>query len=251
MSRPGYRQTEQVNDLEKRGPTPAEIALGTAFAALLTMPAGPAAPVLGALAAPLTIKMTTLIVAEWTRKTQVVAAAALEASGLGDPEEFCEALAGNADMIALTQKILWAASISGNDGKIRALGTLLGGAVAARGDKLDETNLLVNALAELEAPHAVILDIITASAPDDATQRALAGPDFPASQPIGWLVTQIEAEIDLDPAFILAAVNTLVQHGLAGTMPLYGSGSRYAITKFGRALTAVMRGPGVPPGGYH
>src|SRR6266566_2805415 len=85
-------------------------ALGQVFAAILGLAfGGPAAPVLMAALGPFTTRWMERAAAEWTRKTEVVADAALVASGLSDPEE------------------------------LRTLGAFLGGAVASRGDRLDET----------------------------------------------------------------------------------------------------------------
>src|SRR6266496_5272183 len=82
-------------------------ALGQVFAAILGLAfGGPAAPVLMAALGPFTTRWMERAAAEWTRKTEVVADAALVASGLSDPEEFCEILYGDPELIALAQKII-------------------------------------------------------------------------------------------------------------------------------------------------
>jgi len=63
---------------------------------------------------------------------RVVTESALGASGLG-PDELGDALTGDPDMIALTQKVLEAAAASGNEQKLRGLGELLGRAAANPG----------------------------------------------------------------------------------------------------------------------
>jgi hypothetical protein len=144
--------TERVTDLENpRGRDMTVAAIGATFAAILAIGTGPLAPVVAAAATPLTTRMAELAAAEWRRKSHVVAESALEASGLAS-EAFCEALAGDPDMIALTQKVLWAASVSGSEQKLRGLGDLLGRVAANPGDRLDETQVLVAALADLEGP---------------------------------------------------------------------------------------------------
>src|SRR6266567_3053164 len=70
------------------------------------------APVTAAAMTPLTTRMVELAAAEWRRKSSVVADSALRTSGVGDPEDFCRAPDGDPDMIALTQKILFAASVT-------------------------------------------------------------------------------------------------------------------------------------------
>ena len=88
----------------------------------VALPAGPAAAaVAGAALTPVTTRMVELAAAKWRRKSGLVAETAVAASGLGD-EELCARLAGNPDLLALAQKILWAASMSGNEHKLRTLG---------------------------------------------------------------------------------------------------------------------------------
>jgi hypothetical protein len=69
--------------------------------------------------------MMELIFSEWSRKGNVVTAAAMRASGLG-PNEFCGILGGDPGSDGAGTRILWAASISGNEHKLRVLGGLLG-----------------------------------------------------------------------------------------------------------------------------
>jgi len=69
---------------------------------------------------------------------------------------------------------------------------LLGGGVANRGDRLDEIQLLVDALADLDAPHALALNVLAGPAPDDEGCRCsvryqeLAGRAWSAA-PRAWL----------------------------------------------------------------
>jgi hypothetical protein len=150
-----------MSDLPERRPTEemAVNATGAGLAALLgyvVLPAGPvAAAVAGAALTPFATRMVEMAAAEWRRKSELVAETALAASGLSD-EEFCDALSGNPELFALAQKILWAASMSGNEHKLRTLEQLLGGAVKNRGDRLDETQVLAAALTDLEAPHVAV-----------------------------------------------------------------------------------------------
>ena len=212
-------------------------ALGHVFAAILGGAfGGPVAPFLTAALDPLTTRWMELAAAEWTRKSQVIADAALEASGLSDPEEFLEILDDNPELIALSQKIMWAASISGNSHKLRTLGALLGGVVASRGDRLDETQLLVSALADIEEPHTVVLDILTQPAPDDQVYRRKHAKDVKAArakaanpssfripphrdqselmayEPGAWLPEQIQKQLPMPPGFVFACLSVLTRH---------------------------------------
>ena len=244
-------QTELVTELEKpNGHAMAVEAVGATFAVILAAGTGPLAPVVAAVATPLTRRMVQLVAAEWRRKSDVIADTALRASGLGDPEDFCSALVGDPDMIALTQKILWAASVSGDDRRLQALGTLLGRAAGRPGgDRLDETQLLVSALADLEAPHLIVLDVIADPAPDDAQVRSHPGSELAESEPVGWLPEQVQEQVNLDPQFMLACLNALTRHGLASTLGVLGGGQRFRITQLGRAIAIVMHGPGSPSDG--
>jgi len=102
------------------------------------------------------------VAAEWRRKNNVVADSALQTSILDTPERLAEVLTGDPSMIALTQKILFAAAVTGNERNLRAFGALLGGAVRRHGDWPEETNLLIDALADLEDLHVMIMDVSAA-----------------------------------------------------------------------------------------
>jgi hypothetical protein len=209
--------------------------LGATLAVFLSMSTGPLAPVVAAAATPLTTRMMERIAEEWRRKSNVVAESALAASRL-DPEDFCDALAGDPDMIALTQQVLWAASVSGNEQKLRGLGNLLGRAAAHPGDRLDETQVLIAALRDIEGPHLLVLEVLTGSSPDQWTKTS----------EVGWPLKYVAARVDLDPEFVPACLSALTRHGLAtGVSGL--DGERFRITQLGRAVALAMRGLGREP----
>jgi hypothetical protein len=204
-------------------------AAGSAFAAFLAAPTGPAAPFVAAAIVPLTTRMVQKAAAEWRRKSDVIANTAVQFSRLDDPGEFCEAVVGSPEMIALTQKILLAASLTGSDRKLQALGALLGTAVGRKGIRLDETNLMTDALADLEEPHVAVMDVIAAPAADPEGR-------------IGWLVEQVQAEVAMEPDLVLACLYALTRHGLAITeQNNYGAIPRFELTNFGRALADYMK----------
>ncbi len=197
-------------------------AVGAAFGAILgcvALPAGPlAAAAAGAMITPYTTRLVELAAAEWRRKSDLVGETAVAASGLGI-EQFCEVLAGDQELLAPAQRILWAASVSGNEHKLRTLGQLLGGAVKDRGDRLDEVQVLAAALADLEAPHVAVLDVLTRPAPGEPS-----GPGW-------WRPAEVEANIPMDPGFVLGCLNTLVRHGLATNTPGLNGVSNFALTE--------------------
>ena len=213
---------------------------GAVLAIFLASVTGPLAPFVAAAATPPTTRMAELMVGEWRRKARVVTESALGASGL-DPEDLGEALTGDPGLIALTQKVFEAAAVSGNEQKLRGLGELLGRAAANPGDRLDEAQVLVAALADLEGPHLLVLDVLTQQAPGKWATGSL----------IGWTPMQVRARVSLDPEFVLACLNALTRHGLAA--PLSGTGlaggeeQRFEITRLGEAIALAMGNAG-PPG---
>jgi hypothetical protein len=221
------RQTGRVAHLEKpgEGRAVATEMVSAAFAAILALPAGPAAPVVAALAAPLMARMAERVAAEWRRKTCVVAETALSTAGIADPEAFCDALTSDPGMIALVQKILFAAAVTGNDRKLHALGAVLGR--AAQGHRLDETNILIDALAALEEPHVIVMEVIASEAPENRP---------------GWLSQHVQAKVALKPDLVLAVLSTLTRYGLAGSdRNVYGSVDQYMLTRFGHLVLDLMR----------
>ena len=171
-------QAAYVGDSLER-PTGGEMAIaaiGQAFATFLGLAVGgPAGAVLGSALGPYGIRLIQLSAAEWGRKSEILAETALDASGVESPEEFFDILSQNPALSALMQRILWAASMSGNDSKLRAFGSLLGGAVARRGDRLDETEMLSAVLADIEKPHVITLEILASDPPDAEDQSQEAG----------------------------------------------------------------------------
>ena len=227
-----------MDDLPDRRP-PQELAAnatGLGLAALLgcvALPVGPvAAAVAGAALTPYTTRMVELAAAEWHHKSELIAATAAATSGL-DEEEFCARLSGNPDLIALAHKILWAASMSGNEHKLRTLGQLLGGAVKDRGNRLDETQILAAVLAELEAPHVVILDLL--SRPEEEYRERM-NTTGPLAGLFWWRQDLVEANTPMNRAFVLACLNALNRYGL-----VFEHNARYALTELGLALAKVMR----------
>jgi hypothetical protein len=207
--------------------------------------------------------MAELIFSEWSRKNNVVTAAAVQTSGL-DPDAFCDILEGDPALMVLAQRILWVASISGDEHKLRVLGGLLGGAIASSGDKLDETGLIVAALADIDAPHTAVLEILARPAPDEERYAAKAAEDAEAArataanprsfripprrdaaelmayEPYAWLPGQIEEQLPLPPGFTRACLSVLARHDLARALSTYGGGQRFKITEFGTAMLNAM-----------
>jgi hypothetical protein len=215
-------------------------AVGSGFAALIGLAmGGPAGALAGAALTPFGIRWIRLAAAEWTSNSQVVAESAVKASGLEDADEFFRVLEADPGLTALAQRILFAARMSANEQKLRALGGLLGGAVAGRGDHLDEASVLVAVLSDIEAPQVVTLDIICEDPPDADVQRREAAERGDSREP-SWLIGQVQPKLPIASELTLACSSDLVRHGLAETASLYGGGFRYRVTPFGRQLAAIM-----------
>jgi hypothetical protein len=229
---------------ELEGPGNRELvvqAVGAVFATLLGLAVGgPLGALAGAGLTPYGIRWIQLATAEWNRKSQVIAENALDASGTEDPEEFFHILSEDPGLTALAHRILFAAYLSGNERKLRALGMLLGGAIARRGDRLDEATMLASVLGDIEEPQVVTLDILTGEPPDADEQREDAKQHGRVDSEPSWLGRQVESELPMNPELTLACLSDLVRYGLAERLGTYGGGSRYRITSFGRSLTAVL-----------
>ena len=158
------------------------------------------------------------------RKTSVVAETALSTAGIADTEAFCDALTSDPDMIALTQKILFAAAVTGNDRKLRALGAALGR--ATHGHRLDETNILIDALTAIEEAHVIVMEVMASEAPENRP---------------GWLSQHIQAKVPLEPDLVLAVLSTLTRHGLASSdRNVYGAVDQYMLTRFGHLVLDLI-----------
>ena len=91
----------------------------------------------------------------------------------------------------------------------------------------DETSLLVDALRELETPHAVIMKVINAPPPDERP---------------GWLAMQVQEVVEMKPDLVLAILNALTRHGLAKTNnDTYGAAPQYMLTSFGHTFLRLMK----------
>jgi len=234
-----------MNELEK--PSRQELAVqavGATFAGLIGLViGGPVGVLAGAALTPFGIQWIKLAAAEWTQNSNLIAKGAIEASGIEDADEFFQLMEEDPGLTALAQRILFAARMTSNQRKLRALGQLLGGVVAGRGDHLDEAELLAKIIGDIEEPQVVTLDILTRE-PDDAAEqrereRERVGEVDPEWEPT-WLLRQVQAELPMDPDLALPCLSDLARQGLAETLGTYGGGWRYKISPFGRSLAAVM-----------
>lgn len=87
-----------------------------------------------------------------------------------------------------------------------------------------QDHLFVDALADLEDLHVMIMDVVSAP---------------PADKRPGWLAPQaeVQAEVKTEPDLVLACPNMLTCHDLADTNnDAFGALEQFDLTKLGRAL---------------
>src|SRR5262249_36585035 len=125
---------------------------------------GPIGAITGAGSVPYGVELVNRIQAELVRKGNIIGDAALEASQMST-DEFYEALLTRPELAPLMEKISRAAAESGYEGKLRALGTLLGGAVRSY-RPFNETSYLIDALTDIDEPDVLVLEILTRQPPD-------------------------------------------------------------------------------------
>ncbi len=165
--------------------------------------------------------------AEWERIGSVALFAAEAVSGLSR-EELAEALRSDPRLHPLLTRLLFAAGTNGHDAVLGAMGTALGHAVAEPA-RLDECDLILTALADLNAAHVTLLRLLTTQ-PD----RAPEGGDKWFWTPKKLLETAaFPAQVG---PLVLAA---LISRGLAEIPPMRFGGPVH-ITALGRLLLDVV-----------
>jgi hypothetical protein len=118
---------------------------------------GPAGAVAGAVAEPAVEQLVKEALALRRRRAERVYELAAVEAGIS-PEELLQRILGDERLLGLAAAVVAAASETALDAKIRALGRALAtGALAADEAVVAEQRLLVNILADLEAPHVRLL----------------------------------------------------------------------------------------------
>jgi hypothetical protein len=193
-----------------------------AFAALSVQPVG------------VVVQRSAQELRSWRHPLQVMEAAEA-ASGLTSPEVI-EAVADDPELHPLARRLLRAAAETGNERKLRLLGTVLGEAVRNRPVAIDDAQVLTAIIAGMEVLHIRVLESFDGVAPfkidDDGKQ-----------QPGHWFPAQIaEQTPDVDPELIPHAIGTLVSLGLVeDDVSTYGGLYSHKITPLGRRIVEVGR----------
>ena len=208
-------------------------ALAAGLGALAGLPfGGPVGAVVGAALGPLLVPVAEEIFREVSRdgrrRSGEALAAACEASGLSAEETVRRALSNEKSRLLSATAIVAATHTAWED-KVRTLGrSLASGLLAADDAEVDSEQMIMAAIADMEAPHLALLDLLVAWSPLElAEETKLFRHEFDddvQSQPpsrgwnVGarkWYVPVIQdCRPRLTPV-LHALVGTLERHGLA------------------------------------
>ena len=207
-------------------------ALAAGLGTLAGLPFGPAGAVVGAALGPLLVPVAEEIFREvgmdGRRRSGEALAAACEASGLSAEDTITRALSNDKSRLLSATAIVAATHTAWED-KVRTLGrSLASGLLAADDAEVDTEQLIMAAIADMEAPHLALLDLLVAWRPPQLKEETnpirLDIHEDPHSQPFGrgwsvgrrkWYVPVVQdCRPRLTPIFH-SLVGTLERHGLA------------------------------------
>ena len=209
----------------------------SAFAALVGYGVGDASgAVLANALGPLLARILRRALPEWRRNAEVALEAAADSAQL-PPEEFLSVVENDPRLSALALRVLESVRFSANERKIRALGALLGGEVARRGERVDEALLLADAVSQLEAPHVLVLEAMEVFERREHERRAAT--NDPNDKKVAWF--EPLAEISGLPNHVVQlALATLVRSGALSPIPAWDV-QGYELSEAGRAVLEVLR----------
>jgi hypothetical protein len=164
--------------------------------------------------------------AEWRRLRSTALRAAEEASGLSR-EDLAEQIAQDPRLVPLLTRLLYAAGQNGHDPTLRAMGAALGDAVRDR-DRVDECDVILTALADLNAAHVLVL------------RRLAEEPPQPSSDgPGSWGPQSLLDNVTLPASIVPLCSAALISRGLV-VSPSGGYGTSFHVTDLGRTVLAVL-----------
>ena len=165
--------------------------------------------------------------AEWARNGSVALQAAEAASGL-TREELTEALRAAPRLHPLLTRLLFSAGMNGYDPVLRAMGTALGQAVTESA-QVDECELILTALADLNAAHGALLRLLN-DPPDRAPEGDGSG---------YWTQETLLAAAAFSERAGELVLAALISRGLAAIPPM-ALGTPVQITALGRVVLDVL-----------
>ena len=205
-------------------------ALASALGAAVGLPFGPAGGVVGAAVGPFFVPAAEQILTEigldGRRRSGELIAAGCDASGL-DPEEFLRRILSDEKLRLLAGTAIAAATRTAWEDKLPTLGrSLASGVLAADEAAIDTEQLIESAVAEMEAPHLCLLELLICWYPSPGGGEPEPSRDVsdPTARPPGefwhaglrvWTTREIEnARPRLRPV-LLSLLGMLQRHGLA------------------------------------
>lgn len=213
---------------------PAEMATGLVVAAIdLTVKGhGLLAPVLY----PLGLPFASAALREWQRNGEVILDAAQEASGLAR-EALHANIADSRAVSVIAVKVWDAARTTANEAKLEALGRVVGRvAVEPTQDRIDEATLIVDALADLEAPHIRVLEMLEVLWQEDTADLYARGATVPV---------QLQQRFGMDQTAAQMSLAALNRAGATSTV-VYPSSTAYRINAAGKAMLEALGGDVTP-----
>jgi hypothetical protein len=158
-------------------------------------------------------------------------------------DELRRRLTADPKRVQLTAAALTAAANTALETKIRTLGRALAtGALAVDDAQVDEQRLLVDTLADLEAPHVRVLHQLAIRHEGYGEARTPDG-RFHAH---GWSLEDLSAQLPGVAGVLRPVLNVLVSHALAldtgvGTLDyIAGQSGRWVLTDYGKHCLALL-----------
>jgi hypothetical protein len=207
-------------------------AWATGVGAALGLPFGPAGVIGGAIAGallePVALNLLQYLSGDAKRRSGEALSAACEASGLS-AEDTLSRMFSNEKFRLLSGTAIIAAAHTAWEDKVRTIGrSLASGLLASDGAEVDTEQMIISAIADMEAPHVALLDLFVAHRPPlYSNERGIVRLDIPEhshSRSINdeWSVHERKWEDReilhyrprLAPVFSSLA-GTLQRHGLA------------------------------------
>jgi hypothetical protein len=195
---------------------------GAAIGALIGGPAGAiAGSAAGVALEPLVSRVWNELSADGRRRTQEVLAYAAVAAGTS-PEEVADQIVVGEKSRLLGGTALSAATRTAYPPKVRALALALASGLANDQARIDDEQLVIAAIADLEAPHVSLLELLVRCMPDFREDGIASAPAVLSDSGEGWRpgsrVWKVrwiaEARPTLAPV-LTALLGTLQRHGLA------------------------------------
>lgn len=192
-------------------------------------------PFVGPVLGMLTRRASAAIRAEWQRNGSTAMRAAERVSGLSR-WDLQESIADNPRLVPLLTRVLYQATMTGQDRTLIAMGAALGDGVRSP-EHADEAEMILVALKDMQDHHLQALDALRNPTPQPPSGGA----------PLNWIqpgkalnVEDLAQASRLTPEIAELAATGLTSAGFARGHGLYGGTTGYSLTTMGETLLAVL-----------